>query len=565
MTEIFRIEGSGVDPNITQGLAAEIADPLWYLARQWQLGEFRGEDAASPVIVEAVIDCFAVDGLWVDPGQPPEPAPQGSVPLEALVERETADLHYTPRTRLESGAALLRRLRRAGVPPKFGAALQATYRIRPDRAPDDGDALGRARLAVLAAAAFDGRALAQAVEKGGSVGGLPELAALDPADQSRAIGVMEEWLAEEAAIVVTAPDALRVAWQDRAQEYRFGISASVPGADPIRLAAPEYPGGLLDWQHFDYLDGPKALVAADSRSVRMLASPLEFAGQPAARWWEMEEGVAYFGDLAGGAADLARSVLAAYAAVAGDDWFVLPCQLPAGTLSRVKRLRVLDNFGDWTSLRSCAAVDAAAGNDRVWRWFELTGNVAADPEATPLLFVPPVLGTTRQGNVLEEVHFRRDEMANLSWAIELSYQGALDRPVARLAPLQGPAPEPAVVGDWTYQLGSVVPANWVPLVPVRIDAGSPQIVLRRGRMVQQGGSASDGTPKGALLRPGQPFLLNEAEVPLGGTQVTRRYQMARSADGGTHLWCARRKIPSTGAMTHSPLDFDALRLWPKAP
>ena len=32
-------------------LEARIADPLWMLARQWQVGEFRGEDAASPVYV----------------------------------------------------------------------------------------------------------------------------------------------------------------------------------------------------------------------------------------------------------------------------------------------------------------------------------------------------------------------------------------------------------------------------------------------------------------------------------------------------------------------------------
>jgi hypothetical protein len=37
--------------------------------------------------------------------------------------------------------------------------------------------------------------------------------------------------------------------------------------------------------------------------------------------------------------------------------------------------------------------------------------------------------------------------------------------------------------------------------------------------------------------------------------------MARSADGGSHLWNARRKTPSSGPMSHSPLEYDALKGW----
>ena len=45
-----RLAGTGpTDPEF--GLRAQIADPVWFLARQWELGEFRGEDAAAPVRV----------------------------------------------------------------------------------------------------------------------------------------------------------------------------------------------------------------------------------------------------------------------------------------------------------------------------------------------------------------------------------------------------------------------------------------------------------------------------------------------------------------------------------
>ena len=36
----LRLEGSNRDPDLAEGLAAQISDPLWSLARQWQVGEF---------------------------------------------------------------------------------------------------------------------------------------------------------------------------------------------------------------------------------------------------------------------------------------------------------------------------------------------------------------------------------------------------------------------------------------------------------------------------------------------------------------------------------------------
>ena len=31
-----------------EGLRARVADPVWFITRQWQLGELQGEDAAFP-------------------------------------------------------------------------------------------------------------------------------------------------------------------------------------------------------------------------------------------------------------------------------------------------------------------------------------------------------------------------------------------------------------------------------------------------------------------------------------------------------------------------------------
>ena len=39
-----------------RALQAEVRDPLWMLTKQWQMGEFRGSDAGSPVYAKLMID-----------------------------------------------------------------------------------------------------------------------------------------------------------------------------------------------------------------------------------------------------------------------------------------------------------------------------------------------------------------------------------------------------------------------------------------------------------------------------------------------------------------------------
>ena len=46
-----RLEVLPTSSDYAPALAAEIADPLWLMARQWQFNEFSGEDAGSPIDV----------------------------------------------------------------------------------------------------------------------------------------------------------------------------------------------------------------------------------------------------------------------------------------------------------------------------------------------------------------------------------------------------------------------------------------------------------------------------------------------------------------------------------
>src|SRR6266702_4506349 len=63
-----RLEPQSVSGDPRPGLEARIHDPLWMLTRQWQLGEFQGEDAGSPIAVHVSGTSWPIDA-W-QPGDP---------------------------------------------------------------------------------------------------------------------------------------------------------------------------------------------------------------------------------------------------------------------------------------------------------------------------------------------------------------------------------------------------------------------------------------------------------------------------------------------------------------
>lgn len=558
MTE-RRIEGSGVDPQLTEGLAAPVADPLWFLARQWQVGEFRGEDAAQPMIVEAVVDSFAITGLAL-PGRDRDVTAWDGTPIEVVVERTAppADTHAA----VQSGLALLRLLRRAGASDEARQAFRESYPTAPKRRRTDGS-LQERQLDLAATGALDGRALwSDLAGLAFDATGLDVLKTILQADRGPVLKALADWVAAEENWV-SRPDQGVETWDERTLDHRARIVAET-SKGPIILSAPAYAGGRLEWYDFDLERQPRRLPKQDRRIVRTLVSPLRFAGQPAARWWEIEEGDTYFGDFAEGPDDLARSVLASFAAVGGDDWFVIPLTLPTGTLAQIKSLRVIDNFTDKpvkiasTSESDAAEVKAKKLEGRVWRWTELSPVSGKDVvSGPPLLLLLPATNTIEQGRPLERIAFRRDEMANLAWAIERVVPGPMGQGLQNTT--SWPEPPPATAPSvWRFELGTPIPRHWYPMVPVRLTGDAPGITLRRGLLALDPGADPQAPPAGELLGPGRPYYLDEAALPSGGVEIARRWQMVRSVDGRAHLWLGREKRASSGPMERTPLEFDRL-------
>src|SRR4051812_36785281 len=85
ITRWERVEGIPRAHDLARALRAEVRDPLWMLARQWQMGEFIGDDAGSPVFAKLHLKTTQL--TTYTPRESPEQAFDDTVPLESRVEQ----------------------------------------------------------------------------------------------------------------------------------------------------------------------------------------------------------------------------------------------------------------------------------------------------------------------------------------------------------------------------------------------------------------------------------------------------------------------------------------------
>lgn len=573
-----RVEPNGRDQDLEEGLENRVADPLWMLARQWQLGEFRGEDAASPIHARVVVESSPVRNFRnrAVPGAPTEPWSPGRL-LESRVEAErVTDGPAAIALAAEAGLRFLRGLDAAGLGAvRSGVDWRGKFGFDPWPDPRHLPLRTQQRLGLIARRAIDGRKLAVAADSVFQ----SLVATVDPSAWPAVSPVLQAWRANEATHF-DQPAGGGDCWVDERLEYAFSLGVPTPQGT-VTLLADGYPGGHLDWHAFRMEPTPDtASIAAPpppppkdtggpAKQHERLLSPVSFRGQPAPRWWEFEDRTVYFGNLAAGPADVARLIVAEFAAVFSDDYFVIPIPVDTGTLNRVTSLEVLDVFGGVNRIVATAVADYADyGASRPWAFFELGGDRSAADGLAPYLFVPPVLASSLGGRPLERVSLLRDEAANLGWAIEEAIElptgtsmrrrqlwraGADDNGVDEA----GATGTPATDAAWRYRLQSRVPPWWIPFIPERIGA-SAQVRLRRARMQSwQDMDPSLVGAKGRVVGVARPLRLFEEEVPRGGVNVTRAWQLARGTDGSVHLWMARHKRPGRGGRA-SGLHFDEL-------
>jgi hypothetical protein len=542
ITSWNRLEPVVRSDDLAESLRARIHDPLWLLTRQWQLGELRGEDAGSPAVahLEGVVghlDRYRPGPL--DGAGPVAPLDDRLEPLEALVERRT--LGDGGAANLHASVQLLRMLRAAGA----GAAVAALDAYAPAAPPPAGArALLTNRLPDAAALRRD---LAAA-----PAGGLPARLSVDAALATLVRDVLTDWAAWFDALVSEPLSPEAEAWDPERLAYAFTVAGEV-GGESVSLHAAGYRGGRLDWHAFEEapdadLGAATGGAAAGSRpfSRTVIPAPVGYGGMPAPRFWELEDARIDLAGLQTAADDLVGLLLVEFALVFGNDWFVIPIDLPAGTLTRVGSLVVDDTFGVRTRVEPSARTDAGGS---AWSMFTLGRDAAGD-----LLFLPPSLATTIDGPVRERVTLARDEIANLAWALEEVVErpdGITERRDDELVDdPPGPPPEGA---ELVYRAMSRVPTRWIPLVAVGVAGARADHLEVRALPRSEGGAIEPVLPRGSLLRPGQ--RIHGEEVPREGVRVEWAYQHARWRGGRSVVWGAYRTRIGRGA-AYGGLQFD---------
>ena len=443
-----RIEPHAFSSDIDAGLAAEVADPLWMVLRQWQLGELHGDDSGSPAAVDISVSHTPFTRYRLGSAAEAQPIDSAAGPIEAVVEREPEIRlgGWTPwSVAVRAGRRLSRILAEDGfsdVAARFASHARTRFNATrvdkeppPDRpagaqvqAPVQGvdDHRYRALLAGRGST-IDGAAVLEMVAEGPVA---PEI--IGAADPDAVAASLRRWSDEmRAEWGVTTEAPCSPAWDPQRMEYAFSMAApALPGGDgELVLRASEYDGTGVRWDTLD-LDtesvphGAAADAGAETRVRSLLPAPLRYAGMPADRFWEFEDATVALGRVRSGPTDLVKMVAVDFAIVYSPDWHLVPVEVPVGSVARIDWVVVRDTFGVATLVGSTATQAADGG-----RLFQ-PANLRGEGDNPLLVVVPSGLGMLTS-DPLEEVALQRDEMANMAWSIEKLVLGPSGRPVPR--------------------------------------------------------------------------------------------------------------------------------------
>jgi hypothetical protein len=585
ITAYNRLESRPRTTDFTRSLRAEVRDPLWLLTRQWQFGEFLGEDAASPLSARiayrhsrtGLVSLRNADAFRFDPTTMPLEAPveREPIPLTLRVQAngdEYSDVLFAVRW----GKRLLRMMTDAGLDAHYDLYREKfPIRILPPKPASPAE-----RRIEDAEAESIGRSVSRRIADGVAVWHAVVLGTHDPwlnttsaADDAPALITLAKSFAETCSAsvkrtFVQPESATDSAWVSNHLEYQFAVAPQPVEEESLPvLRADQYAEGRLDWYSFDaHMNRPlevasheAALTVRDVDEERVesfFPGPIRFKGQPQPRFWEMEESQTNFGTIDTSSTGLLHLLLAEFGLIYSNDWFMLPHPMDINTICEVRGILVDDTFGRHTFIRA-----AGRGPEAAWQrfaMFHLTEQGERSDAAGSLFYLAPSAPKVLESPPIERVNFLRDEMANMVWGVESivpsqTGQGMSGHEAARAAP-----PEPSDVMEdenvrIRYVAGTTVPTNWIPFIPVHAEGNVSEMRLQRARM------AGGEPPRGRMLREAKsPYFVEEEEVPRAGVYVERSWQRTRWLGGRTLIWVGRRKTAGRGEGL-SNLVFDRIQ------
>ncbi len=492
-----RLEPMRPGGDLDAGFRAEVHDPLWFLARQWQMGEHQGEDAASPVGVRYVASQVPVDPYDGDPAMDPT-----LTPPEAIVESEPGDW-WTIGRRLRLGRAAAAHMP-SGLSDDDDAALRFSDLPPPyDRSNGTYDGLacyGRQAALGLPPALF------------------AEVPTTEPVD-----------LWDPAELVYTA---------------RF-----TAGAGSVPLDVPRHDGGDLDWFSVTAtaaVGAPTPMPAA----ADVLPTRLTYPGAPNPRWWQIEDARVDLGGFPPDRSHLATMLLVDLVVSHADDWFTFPIATRIGTILTLHSVEVRDAFDEVTALEVPAD----------WSLFRVSGLDPSSLVIWPTVATPltgpalddVVVGIDEDANLLWAVERRAQgrELAPPQIELPPAVTPAAGQLRADARTEYAYRPSSYVPPYWhPYQIHEVDGRRRF------VQARLANLETRPPTLMPEPVSPLLVDPQAPAAGP--VHQIEPATVPMNGLRLDRRYVLGRRTDGQPVLWRQRRRLPLL-APPVSNLRFDIL-------
>jgi hypothetical protein len=495
---------SAHDPSaVRAALRAEVHDPVWFLGRQWQRGEHRGRDAASPALVHLTVTETPVAGRSGAPEDDPRVTPP-----EAIIESEP-EQWWTVGRRVRVGRSL-----RSAVP--------AARRSDPTLLLDG---LG-APYEQLNGRVLDGLALFR---------------------ERVSLGLADALFAAQGVPAAEAEDD----WQPSELSYSATFTAG-----PTTLSIPRHAGGDVDW-YSATATGPSPPPASPPAVRTSYPTRVAYDGSPHPRWWQIEEHRYDPGAVAPHRTRLAALMTIHVTASHGDDWFTAPLLSPTGTLVAVTDMQVEDVMGLTTRVRPVGD----------WSLYHVSGRrpnellilpTVANPLTGTSALDEVLLGVDEDANVLWAIE-RRVDGIELIEPEEPAPPAPAEAPAGQVV-VTG-------TRRYRYVPATTVPRLWHPYLSsdagnLRRFVQGRLADLNVRPVVPRPGPTSRLLVDPAAA-PGDPaHQISPSAVPRTGLRLDRRHVLGRRTDGQPVLWVQRRRLPLF-APPASLLRFDVLEELPE--
>ncbi len=481
---------------VRAAIRAEVSDPVWFLGRQWQLGEHRGNDAAFPTVAHLDVTETPVTG----PSELAEDDPRVTPP-EVIIEAEP-EQWWTIGRRVRVGLAL-----KAGLPAQ--RREDPDLRVRGATAPYSN----------LNDVAVDGLLLYR---------------------QRTSLG-----LADQAFTDLGVPPREPLdSWVPSDLAYSASFTAG-----PVTLDVPRHDGGDVDWYSVT-ATGPDPPPGSPPTVVTSYPTRVRIPGGPHPRWWQIEDARLDPGGVAPARSHLAPLFLIRAASAKTDGWFTTPLVAPTGTLVGVSRMTVVDSMD--LSSTSLPVQD--------WSMFHVSGRPAHELLLWPTVEHPLTasavldqvdIGVDEDANLLWAVEQWIDgteavEGDPASFVAAPTTAGAVPVNSIRRFRYQPASDVPA---HWhPYVVSTEGVRRYLQARLVDFDARP--VVPRPGpasRLLQD--------PAAGATEPHHAIFPDV--VPVAGIRLDRRFVLGRSTTGAPLLWVQRRRSMLPAPPT-SRLRFDVV-------